>query len=81
MRKLKTKLKSIRSKEQESNFEIQKDKILNQKYEERVHYLMESNELLKLSETKLKQKTEELRNQLNIFLEKLKNKEKDVEER
>ena len=41
----------------------------------------ESNELLKLSETKLKQKTEELRNQLNIFLEKLKGKEKDVEER
>lgn len=56
VRKLKIKLKDFRSKEQESNFEIQKDKILNQKYEERIHYLMETNELLKLSETKLKNK-------------------------
>ena len=49
VRKLKIKLKDFRSKEQESNFEIQKDKILNQKNEERIHYLMETNELLKLS--------------------------------
>ncbi len=39
VRKLKLKLKDFRSKEQENNFEIQKDKILNQKYEERIHYL------------------------------------------
>lgn len=49
VKKLKLKLKDFRSKEQESNFEIQKDKILNQKHEERIHYLMETNELLKLS--------------------------------
>ena len=55
-RKLKLKLKDFRSKQQESNFEIQRDKILNQKYEERIHYLIETNELFKLSETKLKGK-------------------------
>ena len=32
-RKLKNKLKDFRSKEQESSFEIQRDKILNQKQE------------------------------------------------
>ena len=74
VRKLKIKLKDFRSKEQESNFEIQKDKILNQKNEERIHYLMETNELLKLSETKLKNKIDDLRGQLNQFLEKIKTK-------
>lgn len=74
VRKLKLKLKDFRSKEQENNFEIQKDKILNQKYEERIHYLTETNELLKLSETKLKSKIEDLRAQMNQFLDKLKGK-------
>jgi hypothetical protein len=38
-RKLKGRLKDFRSKEQETSFEIQKDRILNQKHEERIHYL------------------------------------------
>lgn len=33
VRKLKLKLKDFKSKEQESTYEIQKDKVLNQKYE------------------------------------------------
>lgn len=48
-RKLKGRLKDFRSKEQESTFEIQKDKILSQKQDERIHYLTETNELLRLS--------------------------------
>jgi hypothetical protein len=40
VRKLKLKLKDFRYKEQESNYEIQKDKILTQKYEERTHFLV-----------------------------------------
>jgi hypothetical protein len=43
VKKLKAKLKDFRFKEQESNYEIQKDKILTQKHEERIHYLMETN--------------------------------------
>lgn len=42
-KKLKGKLKDFRNKEQESGFELQKDKILNQKQEERIHYLFETN--------------------------------------
>jgi len=42
-RKLKTRLKDFRSKEQESNFFIQKDKILTQKQDERIHYITETN--------------------------------------
>jgi hypothetical protein len=42
-RKLKGRLKDIRSREQESSFELQKDRILNQKQEERIHYLTETN--------------------------------------
>lgn len=64
-KKIKLQLKDIRSREQESSFELQKDKIVNQKFEERVHYLMETNELLKLSESKLKHKIEDLKSQLN----------------
>lgn len=48
-KKLKGKLKDFRNKEQESGFELQKDKIMNQKQEERIHYLVETNELLRLS--------------------------------
>lgn len=55
---------------------MQKDKILGQKYEERIHYLTETNELLKLSESKLKQKVEDLKVQLKDFLDKLQAKEK-----
>lgn len=72
VRKLKLKLKDFRSKEQESNFEIQRDKILNQKYEERIHYLIETNELFKLSETKLKNKIEDLKKQMNQYLDRIK---------
>lgn len=39
-KKLKGKLKDFRSKEQESGFELQKDKIMSQKQEERIHYLV-----------------------------------------
>lgn len=39
-KKLKGKLKDFRNKEQESGFELQKDKIMNQKQEERIHYLV-----------------------------------------
>ena len=39
-RKLKNRLKDFKSKEQESHFEIQKDKVLNQKHEERIHFLI-----------------------------------------
>lgn len=74
-KKLKHKLKDFRSKEQESTFELQKDKILNQKQEERIHYLIETNELLRLSESKLKGKVEDFKNQLNEFLERLKEKQ------
>ena len=35
---------------------MQKDKIMSQKQEEKIHYLTETNELLKLSEGKLKAK-------------------------
>lgn len=48
-RKLKGRLKNFRSKEQESSFQIQRDKILSQKQEQRIHYLTETNQLLKLS--------------------------------
>ena len=65
VKKVKGKLKDFRNKEQETSFELQKDKILNQKQEERIHYLTETNELLKLSESKLKSKIEDLKNQLN----------------
>lgn len=42
---------------------------------------METNQLLKLSETKLKGKIEDLRSQMNQYLDKLKSKEKQIEER
>ncbi len=42
-RKLKNRLKDFRSQAQESNFEIQKDKILSQNQEERIHYITETN--------------------------------------
>lgn len=42
-RRLKNRLKDFRSKEQESSFELQKDKIMGQKKEERIHYLTETN--------------------------------------
>ena len=64
-RKLKSRLKDFKNKEAESSFSIQKDRIVNQKQEERIHFLTETNELLKLNETKLKTKIEDLKNQLN----------------
>lgn len=67
-KRLKGKLKDFRDKEQESGFELQKDKIMSQKQEERIHYLVETSELLRLSETKLKSKVEDLKSQLNEFL-------------
>jgi hypothetical protein len=48
-KKLKERLKEFRSKEAETTFSLQKDRILNQKHEERIHFLTETNELLKLS--------------------------------
>ena len=38
-RKLKLRLKDFRNKEAESTFSIQKDRIVNQKQEERIHFL------------------------------------------
>jgi hypothetical protein len=55
-KKLKNRLKDFRSKEAESSFSLQKDRIVNQNQEERIHYLTETNELLKLNENKLKGK-------------------------
>lgn len=47
---------------------MQKDRILNQKQEERIHFLTETNEILKLSEQKMKGKVEDLKGQLNEYL-------------
>lgn len=68
VKKLKSKLRDWRSREQESNYEIRKDRVLNQQNEERIHHLTETNELLKLTESKLKQKNEELRGQMTQFI-------------
>lgn len=38
-KKLKSRLKDFRSKEAESSYSLQKDRIVNQKQEERIHYL------------------------------------------
>lgn len=80
-KKLKGRLKDFRSKEQESNFVLQKDRILSEKQEERIHYLTETNELLKLAESKLKAKVEDLKAQLNDFIERLRQREQENEER
>ena len=64
-RKLKVKLRDFRSREQENSFSLQKDRILYQKQEERIHYLTETNEIQTLSEQKLKAKIEDLKAQLN----------------
>jgi hypothetical protein len=80
-RKLKSRLKDFRSREQESSFELQKDRILNQKHEERIHYLTETNELLRLTESKLKAKVEDLKAQLNDYLDRLKHRQQESEER
>lgn len=61
--------------------EIQKDKVLNQKHEERIHFLIETNELMKLTESKLKSKVDDLRSQLNSFMERVKSRDKDIEDR
>lgn len=60
---------------------MQKDKVLTQKQEERIKFLMETNELLKLTETKLRNKVEDLRSQLSNFMERVKARDKDIEER
>ena len=65
---LKIRLRDFRSREQENSFELQKDKIMGQKQEEKIHYLTETNELLKLSEGKLKTKIEDLKTQLKEYL-------------
>lgn len=80
-RKLKGRLKDFRSREQESTFELQKDRILSQKQEERIHYLTETNELLRLAEGKLKGKVEDLKAQLNDYLDRLKQRQQESEER
>jgi dynactin complex subunit len=74
-------LKDFKFKEQESSISMQKDKVLTQKQEERIKFLMETNELLKLTETKLRNKVEDLRSQLSNFMERVKARDKDIEER
>lgn len=81
VRKLKMRLKDFKFKEQESSISMQKDKVLTQKQEERIKFLMETNELLKLTETKLRNKVEDLRSQLSNFMERVKARDKDIEER
>lgn len=80
-RKLKMKLKDIRTKESENTEKIQKDNKINQHFEDRINYLSETNELLKLTETKLKNKIDDLKSQLNTYIDKIKEKELEVEER
>jgi hypothetical protein len=80
-RKLKSRLKDFRSKEAENGFSLQKDRIVNQKQEERIHFLTETNELLKLNEAKLKGKIEDLKGQLNEYINKLREREHENEDR
>ena len=59
---------------------MQKDRILNQKQEERIHFLTETNEILKLSEQKMKGKVEDLKGQLNEYLQTMRLREEKNEQ-
>lgn len=51
---------------------MQKDKILGQQQEERIHYLSQTNELLRLAQNKLKSRIEDLKGQLSDYIDRLK---------
>lgn len=81
MNKLKLKLKDIRNKERENGEFRSKDRIEQERNEETIYFLTEKNEILQKSETRTKQKLEEIKQEWNLACEKVSERDRLIEER
>lgn len=81
MNKLKLKLKDIKNRERENGEGRSKDRIEQERNEETIHFLTETNEILKNSEARTKTKLEEIKHEWSLACEKVSDRDRMIEER